>query len=112
MKPRKLPEDDAWSRGVASSFLNWASDWAKRKTKLALREGGKCGFCGYSPDRQTQDIRGKRLRQLTKRELLHRHMKDHLREAREYPNYKGDRIWKHPPGFDHRGQIKPKGDKP
>ena len=40
-------------------------------------------------------MKSKRLRQLTKRELLYRHMKDHLN-----CEYDRDRQWKHPPGFN------------
>ena len=99
MKPRKLPDDDRWSQ-TPDLLRAWASDWAEGKTRLAIREGGRCGFCGYSPDRQTQDIKGKRLRQLTKRELLLRHMRDHYYEGHQRGK------WHHPPGFDHRGRIK------
>ena len=105
MKPRKLPDDDLWSQTQAS-LRAWGTEWAEGKTRLAIREGGRCGFCGYSPEKQTDEIRNKRLRRLTKRELLYRHMKNHMQEAKEYSNYKGDRTWQHPPGFNHRGRIK------
>ena len=111
MKPRMLSEYDLWSQSQAFKKA-WDSDSIERKNKLAIREGGRCGFCGYTPEKQTEHIKGKRLRQLTKRELLYRHMKNHMREAREYGNYQGDRTWQHPPGFNHRGRIKPKEGKP
>ncbi len=103
-KPQMLSEYDLWSQSEAFKKA-WDSDWIERKTNLAIREGGRCGFCGYTPEKQTEKIKGKRLRQLTKRELLRRHMRDHL-------SYQGDQVWKHPTGFDHRGRIKPKGGKP
>ncbi len=101
-KPRMLSEYDLWVQSQAFKKA-WDSDWIERKTRMALREGGRCGLCGYSPERQTEHIKGKRLRQLTQHELLLRHMRDHL-------SYQGDRIWKHPPGFTqrdrpHRGRL-------
>lgn len=105
MKPRKLPEDDCWSvTRTTASLMAWGSDWVERQTKLAIRQGGKC-FCGYTPEKKTEHIKRPRLRQLMKRELLHRHMKDHVK-------HEGYQKLKYQSGFSDRGQIKPKVGKP
>ena len=131
MKPRKLPEDDRWSQTPAS-LRAWGTEWAEGKTRLAIRQGDVCGFCAYSPEKQTAEIRNKRLRQLTKQELLLRHMRNHYDEGHQRSR------WEHPPEksgstrrrssdfanstefydrertrrFPHRGWIKSRRNKP
>ncbi len=74
------------------------SDWAERKTRMAIREGWKCGYCGFSPEGQSEEI---------KHELLRQHMRAHLHDEGDQSDK-----WQHPTGFDHRGRIEPKGNKP
>lgn len=100
IQQKKLPEPseyELWSQSEAFKKA-WDSDSIERNINLAIREGWRCGFCNYSPEKQTDEIRNKRLRQLTKRELLRRHMRDHL-------NYQGDRVWKHTPRFKHQDRT-------
>ncbi len=98
-KPRMLSEYELWSQSQAFKKA-WDSDWIEGKIRLALRQGGVCGFCGYTPEKQVEGIRGKTLRRLTKRELLLRHMRNHLN-----CEYDRDRQWKHPPRFEHQGRL-------
>ncbi len=92
------------NKPLHDSVRAWLSDWTERKTRMAIREGWKCGYCGYTPEKQTEDIKREPLRRLTNHELLRRHMRAHL-------DYEDDREWEHPPGFNHQGRIKPKGSK-
>ena len=92
MKPRMLSEYDLWVQSQAFTKA-WELDSIERRVRLAIREGGRCGFCGYTPEKQTEKIKSAHLRKLTQRELLYRHMKNHMWEA--------NRTWKHPPGSNH-----------
>ena len=90
------------------------TDWlfdpgVERRVGSAIQEGWRCGFCGYVPQPKFRTGLNPTQKQIegTKRMLLRRHMANHLDDE----GGQSDK-WQHPPGFNHRGQIKSNGSKP
>ena len=90
------------------------ADWlfdpgVERRVRSAIQEGWRCGFCGYVPQPKFRTGLNPTQKQIegTKRMLLRRHIANHLDDEGDQSDK-----WQHPPGFNFRGRIKPKGSKP